>query len=218
LSFPSGLDIGPAGIVYVADSGNNRVQGFDLLGNWQIAWGRDVNATDPSSVFELCTAASGDTCQAGAVGSQAGEMFNPSGIATDGTEAVYVADTNNHRIQKFSFTGIVTWGSAGTAGGEFSNPFGIGSDADGTVYVGDTANNRVQMFGANAGPLPPLADVTPIPAPVAGATPPFTAPTGLRAAARQKCKRKHRTRAGGDRSRHHKKLRKCRRKANRLPV
>ena len=37
----------------------------------------------------------------GASGSGAGEFWYPNGIAVDGTGAVWVADTENHRIQRF---------------------------------------------------------------------------------------------------------------------
>jgi tripartite motif-containing protein 71 len=196
MDFPSDVAIGPFQIVYVADSGNNRIQGFDLLGNWQIAWGRDVNASNSSSSFELCTAASGDTCQAGAVGSAEGEMFNPSAVATDGTEAVYVADTNNNRVQKFSFSGILTWGTAGTAGGEFNLPFGIAGDTDGSVWVADSGNNRIQKFAADpAGPLPP-PDESPAGL-VPGTTQPLTPPApSTTTNAKRKCKKGKRLKRG----------------------
>jgi hypothetical protein len=61
---------------------------------------------------------------------------------------IYVADSYNNRIQKFSASGeyITQWGSFGTGNGQFKIPYGIAVDASGNVYVADTVNNRIQKF------------------------------------------------------------------------
>jgi len=80
-----------------------------------------------------------------------GEFFYPEGIAVDGSGYVYVADTYNHRIQKFTAEGtfVTTWGSSGTGDGEFRRPEGIAVDGSGYVYVADTYNDRIQKFTAD---------------------------------------------------------------------
>ena len=75
--------------------------------------------------------------------------FNdPRGIAIDSSGYVYVADKDNHRIQKFTSNGqfVTKWGSLGSNPGEFSYPKGIAVGSDGKVYVSDTGNNRIQVF------------------------------------------------------------------------
>ncbi len=74
----------------------------------------------------------------------------PSGVAVDSYGNVYVADTNNNRIQKFSSTGkfITMWGTLGTGNGQFSGPSGIAVDGSGNIYVADTNNNRIQKLQA----------------------------------------------------------------------
>ncbi len=69
-------------------------------------------------------------------------------MAPDGT--VYVADTYNNRIQRFSATGtfLGAWGSTGSGEGQFGHPSGIAVAPDGTVYVADTGNHRIQRFSA----------------------------------------------------------------------
>ena len=44
---------------------------------------------------------------------------------------MYVADSYNHRIQKFDSDGnfITKWGSKGTGDGEFNTPHGISVDS-----------------------------------------------------------------------------------------
>jgi DNA-binding beta-propeller fold protein YncE len=75
--FPSGLATNAAGrVVYVADSGNHRIQVFDAAGNFLRTFGGE--------------------------GSGDGQFIAPFGVATDAAgRVVYVVDTFNHRIQKF---------------------------------------------------------------------------------------------------------------------
>lgn len=70
-------------------------------------------------------------------------------MATDAAGNVYVADTNNHRIQKFTGGGayITQWGSHGSGDGQFDAPLGIAIDTAGNVHVADANNNRIQKFG-----------------------------------------------------------------------
>jgi len=75
--------------------------------------------------------------------------FNwPYGIALDSSGNVYVADTYNHRVQKFTSSGhfVTKWGSQGSGDGQFNEPYGIALDSSGNVYVADQRNHRVQKF------------------------------------------------------------------------
>ncbi len=89
--------------------------------------------------------------QWGGAGSGNGQFTLPQGIATDSSNDVYVADTGNNRIQKFSATGgfITAWGSAGTGNGQFTSPSGVAVDSSGNVYVADAGNNRIQKFDSS---------------------------------------------------------------------
>jgi hypothetical protein len=87
----------------------------------------------------------------GGMGSADGQFDFPVGVATDGTGNVFVADSANFRIQKFTNTGafLTQWGSAGTGDGQFNGingPWGIAVDGNGNVFVADTDNNRVEKF------------------------------------------------------------------------
>ena len=74
----------------------------------------------------------------------------PCGVAVDGSGNVYVADTHNHRIQKFTSSGVflAKWGSEGSGNGQFSYPSGVAVDGSGNVYVADTINDRIQKFSS----------------------------------------------------------------------
>ncbi len=75
-------------------------------------------------------------------------FVSPNDISLDSNGFVYVADTWNNRIVKFSQDGIfiTTWGYYGSDNGEFDTPYGIAIDNSGFVYIADTWNDRVQKF------------------------------------------------------------------------
>ncbi len=108
MSGPADIAVDGAGSIYVTDALNHRIQKFDSDGTFLRAWGRDVASAGPGNTgtaFEICVAASGDTCQAGIFGALGGEMRNPTGIGTDGSGNVLVTESQNERIQKFDSGG-----------------------------------------------------------------------------------------------------------------
>jgi RHS repeat-associated protein len=95
----------------------------------------------------------GLTAAFGTKGSGNGQLDNPSGIATDSTGNVWVADTANNRVEKFSAAGafIATYGTLGSGNLQFKGPTGIAIDSAGTVWVADTGNDRIEaLTGAGA--------------------------------------------------------------------
>jgi tripartite motif-containing protein 71 len=80
-----------------------------------------------------------------------GQLYYPRAVAVDASENVYVVDTGNCRIQKFSSAGVFIekWGSYGSGDGQFSYPRAVAVDASGNVYVVDTGNDRIQKFSSS---------------------------------------------------------------------
>jgi hypothetical protein len=87
----------------------------------------------------------------GSQGSGNGQFFYPLDVATDSIGNVYVADSNNHRIQKFTSSGefVAKWGKQGSADGDFAGPGGVATDSAGNVYVADTGNHRIEKFSSS---------------------------------------------------------------------
>ncbi len=77
----------------------------------------------------------------------AGEFDQPEAVA-DGV--VYVADTGNHHIQRFTAEGemLGLWGSWGEGEGQFDSPTGLTVAPDGSVYFADTWKARIRHYSA----------------------------------------------------------------------
>ncbi|UCE64584.1 MAG: hypothetical protein JSU59_05475, partial [Nitrospirota bacterium] len=87
--------------------------------------------------------------QFGTEGMDDGEFKSPTGIAVDKDGNIYVADTDNHSIQKFDKEGkfLARWGDEpDSEEGKFYYPRGLTTSPEGDVYVADSGNNRVQKF------------------------------------------------------------------------
>jgi DNA-binding beta-propeller fold protein YncE len=69
-------------------------------------------------------------------------------LALDGDDNVYVVDSGNNRIQKFTKDGrfLAQFGTTGTGDGQFNMPWGIAMDSDGDLYIADWRNDRIQKF------------------------------------------------------------------------
>ncbi len=140
LQNPRGLAAAPDGSVYVADSRNHRIQHFSSNGELIDVWGSFADATADPSVDPSVLAPGG--------------TFNePWGIVVGPDGSVYVADTWNHRIQKFTADGkfITMWGYFGQAERPeaFWGPRDVAVDSKGPVFVTDTWNKRIVVFDEN---------------------------------------------------------------------
>ena len=87
----------------------------------------------------------------GVIGSGPGQFTNPDDVTVDSAGNVYIADTSNDRIQKFTPDGrfISQFGTIGTDAGELTNPNAVAVDAAGNAYVADRSNHRVMQFDSS---------------------------------------------------------------------
>lgn len=109
-------------VVYVADTGNNRIQQFNFDGGFVRKWG--------------------------ARGQQFGQFDVPEELAVDGFGDVLVTDKENHRVQRFAYPGSgginQEIGELGAGFNQFDRPAAIALGWHDThAFVADTGNGRI---------------------------------------------------------------------------
>ena len=182
LSSPRNMEIGPDGLIYVADSANHRIQVFDPDGQFVRGWGSFGTGSgqfnEPWGLaiddqylyvadtwnhriqkFTLSGEFAGSFGQSGSPAADdptggVGLFFGPRDIVLIGEDQLLVTDTGNHRLQLMSREGdfISSIGSFGNQLGQFNEPVGLAAAADGTVYVADTWNGRIQRLTPELAP------------------------------------------------------------------
>lgn len=120
LKEPIGIDIKEKE-VFISEGGNNRIQVFDLNGNFLRMFGHK--------------------------GTGLGELGRPM-LMDIRNGKVYVTEYHNDRIHIFNLRGdpITTIGSSGSGPGQLDSPGGVDIDKEGRLYVADFFNHRVQVF------------------------------------------------------------------------
>lgn len=163
---PRGLAVDSRGRVYVADSGNRRVQVFDGNGRYLAAWDRgdqpfevpwDVVVTSADEVLVLDAGpnwiyrfdAKGKYHSKFA-GPEA-RLYQPRGMSIDARDNIYVADTGGHRVVQFDAAGrlVAEYGGEGSRPGQLLEPTDVAINSTGHMFVVDNSNRRVQRWDAN---------------------------------------------------------------------
>jgi RHS repeat-associated protein len=83
--------------------------------------------------------------------SGSGKLSKPTAVAVDPSGNVWVADTGDDRIVKFSASGeyLAAYGKEGTGNEQFKEPQGIVIDKSGYVYVADAGNSRIEVLDSS---------------------------------------------------------------------
>ena len=162
MSFPYGLTI-VGDRIYVTDAGAMRVTVFDLDGNFLSYFAanslvKPVNIVFHDNHFYLTDVSrqqivildreGNEVLSFGRFGREGkpGELNYPNGLAVDENGQIYVADTNNSRIQIFNKDGefLASWlGNDGDGSGVFTAPMNIALDRKNNLYVADPITYRI---------------------------------------------------------------------------
>lgn len=131
-SSPTSAAVDTSGNVYIADSGNDRIQKFDSDGNFLLQFGSFGSAN---------TAIIGD---------KPGKFSFPSDVTVDSSGNIYVADEENKRVQKFNSSGafLAQIGSEGSTAGLFTTPSSVAVDSSGNLFVGDRGRHKIIKFNS----------------------------------------------------------------------
>ena len=188
ISQPLGVVVDSQGNIYVSDQIASLVKKFSSAGNLITSWntvgspgrmaifGNNIYVTNlqNQSVLKFDITSGTIVKQWGSSGSGNGQFLNPFGIAVDSQGYVYVADSGNRRIQKFSPDGVFVakFGTYGSGDGQFLTLADVAVDSADKIYAIDpsggttfqTTRNKVFIFTC-APPTPTPVPPTPTPIP-----------------------------------------------------
>ncbi|HSB90722.1 MAG TPA: flippase activity-associated protein Agl23 [Anaerolineales bacterium] len=147
LAAPRAVAVAPDGSLYVADTGNHRIQHLTADGQVLQTWGQFADA---------------------AQGDAPGGTFNePWGLAVAPDGSVYVADTWNNRVQHFTadgaFLGMFGFFGQAESPDAFWGPRAVAVDDTGRLFVADTGNKRIVMFDSAGNSLGEFGGVGALP-------------------------------------------------------
>ncbi len=136
---PMDVTVDDSGNLYIADFGNNRIRKIDPSGT-------------------ITTIAGSGTAGDSGDGSAAtkAQLRNPTGVTTDSSDNLYIADSNNHKIRKVtpngkieSFAGTGEQKLSGDGGSAkeatLNRPYDLAMDPAGNLYIVDQDNLRIRL-------------------------------------------------------------------------
>lgn len=166
---PLGVAVSVDGTLFVADSGNHRVQAFKAAGGFLRTWGSEGEGKRQFvRPGPIAVAPDGQRLWVGddmgwvrdfrPIGtplsairlrpSDSDSPWHPAGIAAAADGSLLVSDSTTDKILRLDASGrpVKVWGAPGAADGKFWNVAGLAVATDGTVYAVDSMNHRVQCF------------------------------------------------------------------------
>jgi sugar lactone lactonase YvrE len=161
---PRAVAVDKAGNIFVADTGNKRVQKFDASGKFLAEWaGGGERFVEPVGLIvdshdEVVVLDTSGWLQRfdnrgrflAKFGIDRG-FYAPRGLAVDADNRLYVADTGTFRIVVLSPQGelVRTIGWRDATDAELIEPTGIAPDGQGGLYVAEVGHRRVVHFDAS---------------------------------------------------------------------
>jgi hypothetical protein len=138
LHYPTGVTVDGSGNLFIADSYNSRIR-----------------KVSPSGIIST-VAGNGTYGYSGDGGAATNAALTyPSGVSVDGSDNLFIAESDISRIRKVSSSGVITTvagngtdgysgdGGAATAAALYG-PRGVSVDSSGNLFIADYSNSRVR--------------------------------------------------------------------------
>lgn len=163
---PINIRIDSDGTKYITDTGRDQVLVYDANDRFVAAYGKEgqfrptdvaigkdrlyVTDVQHHQIHVLDKRTGKTLFSFGKAGSGEGELFHPTNIVLGPDGDLYVSETSNFRIQRFTSDGkpVSSYGAVGSTPGSFARPKGLAIDRTGRMYVADAAFENVQLFDA----------------------------------------------------------------------
>jgi DNA-binding beta-propeller fold protein YncE len=143
--------------IYVLDVDNNKIMIFGMDGKYLRDFPRFVRPSElviKGDTFYILDVAAhcviisdnkGNVKKTfGSKGSKPGQLYYPNGILVDTSNQIWVADTNNNRVQVFDQNGKLVKAYSQEQGNYFA-PRGMSLDSRGYLYTANAVGNRVTI-------------------------------------------------------------------------
>jgi DNA-binding beta-propeller fold protein YncE len=175
-SKPNDIFIGKDGLIYVADTNNDRIQVFNGDGVFLNSFNKGVGLQlleEPIAIDQdgrgnlyvllasrntvVVIAANGQILtEFGGKPPGQGRFENPVSLAVAGRE-VLVLDAGSNSVKVFSLNGLFKreFGAKGEGKGDFKKPSSIAVTGEGKFLIADYGNGRIQEFSTIYTPMPP---------------------------------------------------------------
>jgi adhesin/invasin len=148
---PRAIIFNPAGDLYIADSGNDRVRKVATNGIITTIAGNGTRGN------------AGDGKQA-----TNAQLNNPYGLALDSAGNLYVADAYNSKVRRVDPSGVITTyagtgtpGSSGDGGqataATLTQPYALVVDVSGNLYISDVAGHKIRRIDGTTGIITTIA-------------------------------------------------------------
>ena len=151
LNQPRAIIFDPAGNLYIADSGNNRVRkvGTDGIITTIAGNGTPGNTGDGGPAINA-------------------QLNNPNGLAFDPAGNLYIADAYNFKVRRVDPSGVITTyagtglpGSGGdggpASGATLRQPYALAEDAAGNLYISDFSGQTIRRIDRTSGVITTFA-------------------------------------------------------------